>query len=146
LTLEGKIFYPVARRLLADWEQSLQDISNQFKLLQGKLEIAAMPTYTSNLLPKVLADFHRQHPDINVTVHDVIAESVVQMVRDGRSELGVTFEPSNAPDLNFQPLFRDRFMAILPNKHPLLTKKKLRCVNILKYPHISLQALLKLEH
>lgn len=139
LTPEGKAFYPVSRRLIADWEQSLQDVRNHFELRRGKLDIAAMPTYTTNLLPKILADFHQQHPRINVTVHDVIAESVVDMVREGRCELGVTFDPGDAPDLHFQPLFKDRFLAILPAEHPLLVKKKLRWVDVLAYPHISLQ-------
>ncbi|MFK8049695.1 MAG: LysR family transcriptional regulator [Halioglobus sp.] len=139
LTPEGKAFYPVARRLLADWEQSLQDVRNHFTLRRGKLDIAAMPTYTSNLLPQILAEFHRRYPDINVTVHDVIAESVVEMVREKRCELGVTFHPGDAPDLNFQPLFRDRFIAILPKDHPLLTRRQLRWPDLLEYPHISLQ-------
>lgn len=139
MTPEGKSFYPVARRFLADWDQSLQDVRNRFNLLRGKLEIAAMPTFAINLLPKILADFHLKHPGINVTVHDVIAESVVEMVRDGRCELGVTFEPKHAPDLIFQPLYNDRFLAILPPKHPLLAKKHLRWTHILDYPHISLQ-------
>jgi LysR family carnitine catabolism transcriptional activator len=139
LTPEGKAFYPVARRLLSDWDQSLQDVRNHFALRRGKLDIAAMPTYTTNLLPHILADFHRQYPDINVTVHDVIAESVVEMVRERRCELGITFDPGDAPDLNFKPLFRDRFIAILPTKHPLLARKQLRWPDILAYPHISLQ-------
>ena len=139
LTPEGKAFYPVARRLLADWEQSLQDVRNHFALRRGKLDIAAMPTYTTNALPRILAEFHRQHPDINVTIHDVIAENVVEMVREGRCELGVTFDPGDAPDLNFQALFEDRFVAILPTKHPLLSRKQLRWSELLAYPHISLQ-------
>ncbi|MBT7374711.1 MAG: LysR family transcriptional regulator, partial [Porticoccaceae bacterium] len=139
LTPEGKAFYPVARRLLADWEQSLQDVRNHFALRRGKLDIAAMPTYTTNLLPKILAGFHRQYPDIHVTVHDVVAENVVEMVREERCELGITFDPGDAPDLHFQPLFRDRFIAILPASHSLLTQDKLSWADMLAYPHISLQ-------
>ncbi len=139
LTPEGKAFYPVARRLLADWEQSLQDLRNHFTLRRGKLDVAAMPTYTTNRLPRILAEFHRRYPDINVTVHDVIAESVVEMVRERRCELGITFDPGDAPDLLFQPLFKDRFMAILPTGHPLLSRKQLRWSDVLTYPHISLQ-------
>ncbi|MFK8080593.1 MAG: LysR substrate-binding domain-containing protein [Granulosicoccus sp.] len=139
LTPEGKAFYPVARRLLSDWEQSLQDVRNHFELRRGKLDIAAMPTYTTNLLPRMLADFHHQYPNVNVTVHDVIAENVVEMVRGGRCELGVTFDPGDVPEINFQPLFMDRFIAILPSGHPLLKRKTLRWVDLLAYPHISLQ-------
>jgi LysR family carnitine catabolism transcriptional activator len=139
LTPEGKAFYPVAKRLLEDWNQSLQDVQNHFKLLRGKLELAAMPTYTINVLPTILSNFHQLYPAINITVHDVIAESVVEMVREGRCELGIDFEPSNAPDLDFQPLFKDRFVAILPAKHPHLDTKRLRWTDILEHPHISLQ-------
>jgi LysR family carnitine catabolism transcriptional activator len=139
LTPEGKAFYPVARRLIADWEQSLQDVRNHFALLKGKLELAAMPIYAINLLPSILAGFHKQHPDINVTIHDVIAENVVDMVREGRCELGVSFQPSNAPDLSFEPLFEDRFIAILPAEHRLLEQEQLRWSEILQFPHISLQ-------
>jgi LysR family carnitine catabolism transcriptional activator len=139
LTPEGKAFYPIARRLLSDWEQSMQDVRNHFALQRGKLDIAAMPTYTTNLLPKILADFHSQYPNIHITVHDVIAENVVQMVREERCELGITFAPEDAPDLNFQPLFKDRFVAILPARHALLAKPQLTWVDVLAYPHVSLQ-------
>jgi len=98
-----------------------------------------MPTYATNVLPRILADFHGHYPDINVTVHDVIAETVVEMVRDQRCELGIALNPGDAPDLDFQPLYEDRFMAILPPGHALLNQKQLRWANLLKYPHISLQ-------
>ena len=139
LTPEGKAFYPVARRLLSEWEQSMQDVSNHFALGRGKLDIAAMPTYTTNFLPKILAEFHSQYPNIHITVHDVIAENVVQMVREERSELGITFAPEDAPDLHFQPLYQDRFVAILPFKHPLLEKQTLKWIDLLACPHLSLQ-------
>ena len=139
LTPEGKAFYPVARRLLSEWEQSMQDVRNHFALGRGKLDIAAMPTYTTNFLPKILAKFHSQYPNIHITVHDVIAENVVQMVREERSELGITFAPEDAPDLHFQPLYQDRFVAILPFKHPLLEQQTLKWIDLLAYPHLSLQ-------
>lgn len=139
LTPEGKAFYPVARRLLLEWEQSIQDVRNLFLLRRGKIDIAAMPTFTTNLLPKALSSFHHHYQEINVTVHDVVAEHVVEMVRAGRCELGVTFEPKNASDLDFYKLYEDRFIAILPSNNPLLVKKSLRWADLLSYPHISLQ-------
>ena len=119
LTPEGEEFYPVVQRLLSDWEQSLEDVHNLFSLRRGKLDIAAMPTFTSSLLPGILGAFHRRFKGVNVTVHDVIAELVVEMVSSGRAELGVTFEPGKAEDLEFHSLFRDRFVALLPAGHTL---------------------------
>ena len=139
LTPEGAEFLPVVQRLLADWDRSLEDVHNLFALRRGKLEIAAMPTFASSLLPEIIAEYHRQYADINVTIHDVIAESVVDMVRDGRVELGVTFDPGDAADLNFQPLFRDKFVAVLPPQHPLRKKKQLKWRDLQSSPFIALQ-------
>jgi LysR family carnitine catabolism transcriptional activator len=139
LTPEGAEFYPVVQRLLADWDRSLEDVHNLFALRRGKLDIAVMPTFASSLLPAILAEYHRQYADINVTVHDVIAESVVEMVRNGRVELGITFDPGDARDLNFQPLFRDKFVAVLPRDHALLAKRRLKWRDLQSYPYISLQ-------
>ena len=139
LTPEGAEFYPVVQRLLADWDRSLEDVHNLFALRRGKLDIAAMPTFASSLLPSILGEFHRQYAAINITVHDVIAESVVDMVRDGRVELGITFDPGDAQDLNFQALFRDKLVAVLPQGHPLLSKKKLQWRDLQNFPYIALQ-------
>ena len=139
LSPEGRAFYPVARRLLADYEQSLQDVRNHFALLRGKLDIAAMPTYASNILPDILAYFHHQHPDINITVHDVIAESVIDMVRESRCDFGISFDPGDVSEIEFEPLYDDKFIAILPPHHPLLKKETLKWRDILQFAHISLQ-------
>lgn len=140
LTPEGEQFYPVVRRLLADWEQSLEDVRNLFALRRGRLVLAAMPTFTSSLLPEILGQFHRQFPAINVSVHDVIAEQVVEMVRAGRVELGVTFDPGEANDLEFRPMYRDRLVAALPGGHPLLASTRpLRWRDLQDYAYITLQ-------
>jgi LysR family carnitine catabolism transcriptional activator len=115
LTPEGEAFYPVVKRLLADWDQSLEDVHNMFSLQRGKLDIAAVPTFASSLLPDILAIYHQHYADINVTVHDVITETVVDMVRNGRVELGVTFDPGDADELFFEPLFTDNFMVVCPH-------------------------------
>ena len=139
LTPEGARFYPVVQRLLRDWDRSLEDVRNLFSLRRGKLDIAAVPTFASSLLPAVLAEYHGLYPDINISVHDVITENVVAMVRESRVELGVTFDPGEADDLNFSPLFRDRFVAVLPAGHELLERKSLKWRELKNYPYLALQ-------
>ena len=61
----------------------------------------------------------------NTTVHDVINEQVIEMVREGRVEMGIAFEPSPNHNLLFTPLAVDRFVAIVPQQSPLAKKKQL---------------------
>jgi len=139
LTPEGLEFLPAATQLLSDWERSLDDVSNLFSLRRGRLIIAAMPTFAGTLLPKVLARFHQLYPAVNVTVHDVVAEEALEMVRSGRVEVGITFDPGAVDDINFEPLFQDRFVTALPPGHSLLQRKRLRWTDLRKQTLISLQ-------
>lgn len=139
LTPEGRQFLPVAQRLLADWSTAFDDLHDTFALHRGRLSVAAMPSFASTDLPTLLQHFRQLHPEINITVHDVVAEEVVAMVRSGKVEAGVTFDPGSAEDLQFTPLFSDRFVAALPAGHPLLVKRQLHWSTLAEESFIALQ-------
>jgi LysR family carnitine catabolism transcriptional activator len=140
LSPEGQSFLPVARRMIADWDGAFLDLHNMFALKRGKLNMACMPSFAANQLASTLQTFRQAHENINVTVHDVVAEEVVSMVREGKVECGICFDPGNSEDLNFTPLFNDEFVVALPAGHELAHKKKLAAKHIQNEPYISLQA------
>ncbi|OUS25128.1 LysR family transcriptional regulator [Thalassotalea sp. 42_200_T64] len=139
LTPEGKEFYPTAKLLLNDWDNAFNDLNDLFSLKRGKLVIAAMPSFGSSLLPGYIRLFRDKHPNINIKIHDVIAEDTVVLVRAGRVELAITFDPGECDDLTFYPLFSDNFIVALPQKHPLLKNKSVSWQAIAEYPLIALQ-------
>ncbi|WP_305857850.1 LysR family transcriptional regulator [Balneatrix alpica] len=140
LTPEGEQFLPVAKRLLADWDEALQDLHNQFARQRGSLNIAAMPSFASYQLPTVLAAYRQAYPQISVRVQDVVAETVVDMVRSGRVELGIAFEVETEQDLMFEPLYQEQFVAVLPPEHPLLQHDNLSWSQLNQAPFLTLQA------
>ncbi len=139
LTPEGVQFLPVAQRLLADWDGALHDLHNLFALQRGQLSIAAMPSFAGHQLPAVLARYRQRYPAVNIRVQDVVAEELVEMVRSGRVELGVAFDLGSDSELQFQPLFADPFIAVLPPGHPLLQHQQLSWAMITEAPFLTLQ-------
>jgi LysR family carnitine catabolism transcriptional activator len=139
LTPEGKQFYPTAKLLLNDWDNAFNDLNDLFALKRGKLDLAAMPSVGSSLLPGYIRLFRDKYPNINIKVHDVIAEDTIAMVRAERVELAVTFDPGDCDDLTFYPLFSDNFVVALPESHPLLDDKDISWQAISQYPFILLQ-------
>ncbi len=139
LTPEGSEFLPVAERLLNDWDEAFEDIHNLFSLHRGKISIAAMPSFASNQLPEVFVRFRQVHPEVNVSVQDIVAEQVVSQVRSGRVEIGICFDPGESEDLLFQPLFQDHFMAILPPFMEESTPTTLEWASLLEHDFIALQ-------
>lgn len=117
LTPEGKDFLPVAKRLLNDWETAISDVTSLFKLQRGVLNIAAMPSFADGILARNLADFHAQHPNIQIRLLDEVMERVIQHVQDGRTELGIVFQPNDLTGLLFTPLVEDSFMLVVNESH-----------------------------
>ncbi|MFZ5960069.1 LysR family transcriptional regulator [Pseudomonas knackmussii] len=139
LTPEGETLLPIARRLLADWDNAEELLRQHFTLQLGKVSIAAMPSFAGNLLPAALIAFRSRYPKVNVAVHDVINEQVLEMVRNRRVELGIAFEPESLDGLHFQPFYSDRFVAVLPDSSPLATLRRLSWSQLLTEPFIALQ-------
>lgn len=139
LTPEGMALYEAGLRLLAEWDNTVDELQQRFALKKGKVAVAAMPSFAGTLLPKAMLAFREQHPNINIEVHDVIAERVVEMVQQGRIELGITFDPGNNEELNFTPLFDDAFLAVLPPGHTHAGCDEITWPRLLESDFITLQ-------
>lgn len=139
LTPEGETLLPLARRLLADWDNAEEVMHQHFTLQLGKVSIAAMPSFAGNLLPAVLRAFRDRHPKVNVAVHDVINEQVLEMVRNRRVELGIALEPDSLDGLTFTPFYTDRFIAVLPANSALVNEERITWEQLLEDHFITLQ-------
>ena len=139
LTPEGESLVPLAKRLIAEWDTTEELLRQRFTLQLGHLAIATMPSFASTLLPTALRLFRQRHPRVNVTVHDVINEQVIEMVRARQVELGLAFEPEATGSLSFTPLFRDRFVAVVPAESPLASHSRLGWPTLMTRDFIALQ-------
>jgi LysR family carnitine catabolism transcriptional activator len=139
LTPEGDTLLPLARRLLADWDNAEEVMHQHFTLQLGRVSIAAMPSFAGNLLPAVLRTFRDRHPKVNVAVHDVINEQVLEMVRNHRVELGIALEPDSLDGLTFTPFYTDRFVAVLPAHSALANEERITWEQLLADHFITLQ-------
>ncbi|WP_052081101.1 LysR family transcriptional regulator [Pseudomonas sp. ML96] len=139
LTPEGETLLPIAQRLLAEWENTEDLLRQHFTLQLGRVSIAAMPSFAANCLPQAIKAFRDRHPRINVTVHDVINEQVVEMVRDRRVELGVVLEPDNLDGLEFISIYLDRFIAVVPPNSDLHALTEINWHALKAHPFIALQ-------
>ncbi|MGQ7260455.1 LysR substrate-binding domain-containing protein [Vreelandella sp. V005] len=141
LTPEGDAFLPVAVRLLNDWNEAFEDLNDQFSKQRGKVTVAALPTLAAGLFPRVIKLFHEAYPRINLSLHDVLAEQINQMVREGRADLGLSVPPSDADDLTFEPVLEDSYVAVCPCGHPLLAQSAVAWSQLAAYPFIGINRL-----
>ncbi|SDN09179.1 LysR family transcriptional regulator [Vreelandella arcis] len=139
LTPEGESLLPLAKHLLAQWDNTEERLRQRFTLQLGRLSVAAMPAFACNLLPGALVRFRQQYPKINVTVHDVINEDVTDMVRSRQVEMGIAFSPEGSGSLSFTPLFEDHFVAIISPTSALNRYTSLSWEQLLSEDFMTLQ-------
>lgn len=139
LTQEGETLLAMARQLLADWDNTEEAMRQRFTLQRGKVSVAAMPSFAANVLPPVLKTFRDRYAGINVTVHDVVNEQVIEMVSEGRVEMGIAFEPDYCGHLHFTPLGLDRFIAIVPPDSRFAGRERIAWRELLTLDFIALQ-------
>ncbi|MDO7900369.1 LysR family transcriptional regulator [Pseudomonas sp. K1(2024)] len=139
LTAEGEVLLPLARRLLGDWDDTEELLRQRFTLQLGRVSVAAMPAFAGNLLPQSLKVFRQRYPKVNVTVHDVINEQVLELVRHRRVELGIGFEPERSEALQFHALYLDRFIAVVPADSALAEQSEVSWEALLAEDFIALQ-------
>lgn len=139
LTPEGEVLLPLAKRLLIEWDNAEELLHQHFTLQFGRVALAAMPSIACNRLPSALREFRQRFPKVNITVHDVINERVIEMVRQRQVELGIAFEPEARTGIDFLPLFEDIFVAVVPPDIPLANAGSVNWSALLQHDFITLQ-------
>lgn len=139
ITTEGLSLIPYAKKLLANWEDMEKDVKQRFKLHRGTLNIASMPFATHAVLPAVMHEFSKQHPNISFSIHDVTNEKIIEKVQEGIFEIGICYEPKHSEQLTFELVFKEDFVALVPKDHALAKRKSVSMAELCSYPFVTLQ-------
>jgi DNA-binding transcriptional LysR family regulator len=116
-TEAGRRLYGSAQRMLALEEQLLDEVSADDGRLTGKLAIGASTGPGAHLVPLLLCEFQREHPDLHVALSIWDTQTVIDRVVDRQLELGVVGALRRHRSLEFEPLVRDEIVLAVPPDH-----------------------------
>jgi DNA-binding transcriptional LysR family regulator len=117
-TEAGRRLYRGAQRLLQLEEQLLGEIEAEGDgALSGELSIGASTGPAAIVVPLLLCEFQREHPDVRVSleVHDT--QTVVDRVADRELELGIVGAARRHRSVRFEPFMRDEVILACPPGH-----------------------------
>lgn len=141
LTQEGELFEPLARRLLADLGHAMTHIASFVELRRGRVHVAALPSLAAGWLPKVLHEFHAEHPDIELMLSDALSDECIELVRSGQADFALASRGIRASDpavLHARELCSDTFHLICRKDHPLAREPRLTLKHLAPWPFIHL--------
>lgn len=138
LTNEGEEFEASAKRVLAEFDVALSEVSDRVASRRGKVSIALLPSLAADWLPSVLAGFHELYPAIELQVADVLSEACVQAVKIGRADFALAATRADSPELRAELFCSDNFHLVCRRDHPLATSPSLRPIDVAAWPFIHL--------
>jgi LysR family carnitine catabolism transcriptional activator len=126
LTPEGEFLLPRAERLLNDMAETIRDFQEAAEGHRMRLSVGALPLLAAHVLAPLVEEFGRQHPQVQIAVEDAHAEALNRGIELDKLDLALSIRPEGRPELAFQPVFRDQFLVVLRQNHPLAAAKLLR--------------------
>jgi DNA-binding transcriptional LysR family regulator len=126
LTGAGEVFLPWARQVLADCEAGADAVRDLLGLRRGRLALGSTPSLTTNLLPPVIAAFHRAHPGLDLTLHEAGSQDLVDRLEKGEMDLAVVILPVNRPWVHTTELKDEELVLAVNDTHELAGRRTVR--------------------
>lgn len=110
---------------------SLKTFAEEIRTLHhGSLRIGVMPALSTGFIQEVVADFVRDYPQAQISIHARSSLKLVDWLVAGHLDIGVTSHPVEHPELTQTAICRRQLVCILPPGHPLAKRRKLRPVDL----------------
>jgi LysR family transcriptional regulator, carnitine catabolism transcriptional activator len=136
LTQIGKELTPVLERLVKELEAVVMNARELSTGDRGLVTVAALPSISSTILPRIIARFREQSPGVRVALLDVVAARILTLVMSEDVDFGVGSFPDADPDIHTIPLYTDRMRIVFPRGSPLEHKRQIPLKLLTGFPMI----------
>lgn len=110
-------------RKIIDERDGLYDFLQLKKgILAGELKVGIIPTLAPYLLPLFIPSFTKHNPYIKLFVNEMITETIIGRLREGRIDAGILVTPLNEAGIKEHVLFYEEMLAYISPKNSAFKK------------------------
>ncbi|MET8797434.1 LysR substrate-binding domain-containing protein [Nocardia sp. NPDC004568] len=141
LTVAGKAALEHARTALDAAEAVTQAVGEVTDLIRGRLTVGMVVGCTVTPLFDALADFHRAHPGVEISLLEDNSDRLAEAVRAGALDVALIGTATAEPDgLEALPLLREELVAAVPREHPLTARQRVTLAELCAHPLVCMPA------
>ncbi|SEG62562.1 transcriptional regulator, LysR family [Bryocella elongata] len=126
LTPAGSLLALRARTTLARVEDDLAQVRRVGRGEEGTLSVGFSGSVMFTELPAAIRRFRKRYPKVELQLREMWTSAQVEALRDGALDLGFLRDGEGNEGLATRTLLRERFVAVLPERHALAAKRTLR--------------------
>jgi DNA-binding transcriptional LysR family regulator len=128
---------PTAERMLRDLESLRSSVKELAGRERGQLRFAATPSIAAAIIPRLLAEYRRLYPNIEVSIDDAAPDRLSASTLTGDVEFSIGTIVDKPEGITLQCLVRDHLCAICPKDSPLARKRSVTWEDVLQHPWIA---------
>jgi DNA-binding transcriptional LysR family regulator len=134
LTAAGQALVSHADAILSRLDDAEQELAAIAGLKGGRLRMASFQSAGATLLPRALAEFHRRHSQVELSVINAELQDAYEMLRAGEIDIAIIMDyeaaPLRLPDLETEHLLDDPYHVALPTTHPLAGRRQVALADL----------------
>lgn len=138
-TAAGQALYELLKPLLANLDSTFEVVAERADGGSGEVRLCTGVRMVLEELNGALGRFHRRYPDVRLRLSSGGDRVAQQQVLEGGADVALLIEPPPnllSSALAVERLYEIEFMVVLPRRHPLAKRAKLKVTDLMAYPLI----------
>lgn len=134
LTPAGELLYSTVREMGFAADRARSEINALQGLKRGHIKIHTIESMLYQVVPNAMEKFQDQFPGVSFEIILSRSDAVVAAVRQGETDLGLTFASPATPGVRTVYRLASRFSAIMRPDHPLASQRSLSVGHLVTWP------------
>jgi len=133
----GRALLHHARSILREVNELDDELSGYARGTRGHVRILTNETCIFSFLPEELGEFLKRNPRIKVELKVAVSAVIVKAIADNMADVGLFTGGASADDVTVLPYHQDALVAVVPTRHPLTRRRKVKLADLLEYDLIE---------
>lgn len=138
LTEAGDALLPKARTAVQQLEASCSELRRHGQNVSNWVAFGCLPTVAASILVPLLHRSQAAHPGLQVRMFDSSPAEIAELVEAGTAAFGITVDRVVPGKLSLQPVAREPFVLLCPQRHPFAGKESVEWGELVAQPLIRI--------
>jgi DNA-binding transcriptional LysR family regulator len=139
LTDQGQRAFEVAERVFTEVDGLVADFQKTDRLVSASVTVGTVNSIGIYVLPEILAGFREKSPEVRIRLDFREADSVVDHLTRGKTDIAIVPWERTYPDLTAIPLTRNKMFLVAPPDHPLAQAERVQPRDLEAHPFVGFQ-------
>jgi len=136
LTQAGSIFLEEARKIVALADQAVNKTKLAHQGQIGRLDIGIFGSSTISVIPTLLTELRKTHPDIIISLQNTTKTQQIEGVREKHLDIGFNRIYPSVPDLAVETVMIEDLYVALHKDHPFANNQTIEVKELVDQPFI----------